>query len=89
MVAAGPFTAADNLAYEPLEELLSVAKARRPDVLLLLGPFVDREHPHVRQGTVDAHVEDVYTEQIQRKVRLLWLTRWKSRYLKYATFTLT
>lgn len=68
MVAAGPFTAADNLAYEPLEELLAVARARRPGVLLLLGPFVDREHPHVRQGTVDAHVEDVYAEQVQKKV---------------------
>ena len=46
-VAAGPFTCAEDCAFAPLEALLAWAAAAQPDVLLLLGPFVDAEHPAV------------------------------------------
>lgn len=45
MVAAGPFTTSDSLEYEPLEDLLRVVVARKPDVCVLAGPFVDANHP--------------------------------------------
>jgi hypothetical protein len=47
-VAAGPFTTTDDLSYEPLSALLAALGSCPPDVLLLLGPFVDAEHPEVR-----------------------------------------
>lgn len=46
-VAAGPFTTTDSLVYEPLNDLLGVVRATRPDVVVLVGPFVDAEHPQV------------------------------------------
>ncbi len=36
VVACGPFSVRDDLAYEPLEELLDYAKDTNPDVLLLV-----------------------------------------------------
>ena len=46
-LAAGPFMTTDSLVYEPLNDLLGVVKAARPDVVVLVGPFVDAEHPKV------------------------------------------
>ena len=50
VVACGPFTTADNLEYEPLEELLGNVASEKPDVLILVGPFVDASHPLLQEG---------------------------------------
>lgn len=56
-VAAGPFTDAKNNAYEPLQEFLAEAtqaeRGRMPDVIVLMGPFVDVDHPQVKTGAVE------------------------------------
>ncbi|CAM9929011.1 unnamed protein product, partial [Discosporangium mesarthrocarpum] len=57
LVAAGPFSTSDNLAYEPLNDILGAVTARCPDVVFLVGPFVDAMHPKVAVG--DASVECV------------------------------
>jgi DNA polymerase alpha subunit B len=44
-VASGPFTTTDSLEYEPLDDLMSVIATKRPDVVVLAGPFVDANHP--------------------------------------------
>ncbi len=41
MMAAGPFTTTDNLEYEPLRDFLGIALTKRPDLIILTGPFVD------------------------------------------------
>lgn len=48
--AAGPFTTTESLVYEPLNDLLGAVRATRPDVVVLVGPFVDAEHPQVCRG---------------------------------------
>ena len=45
LVAAGPYTTTDNLDYQPLEDLMRVIAATKPDVAVLAGPFVDATHP--------------------------------------------
>ena len=40
LVAAGPFTTSNNLDYAPLNDLLSVARKLKPDVLILVSSFV-------------------------------------------------
>lgn len=52
VVAAGPFTTADNLSYEPLEDLLRSILKTKPDVVILIGPFVDISHPLLENGDV-------------------------------------
>lgn len=41
VIAAGPFSAADNLKYAGLEKLLAYCQNNNPDLLILIGPFVD------------------------------------------------
>lgn len=52
-VAAGPFTTSDNLLYEPLNELFRWVFTKQPDVLILVGPFVDISHPIVSSGDIE------------------------------------
>ena len=53
MVAAGPYTADDNLAFEPLHELCEKAESSYADVLIMTGPFLDIEHPLLATGDFD------------------------------------
>jgi DNA polymerase alpha subunit B len=56
--ATGPFTLQDDLDYTPFQELLDevIAAEQAPDVLVLMGPFVDSSHPVVARG--DVRVKD-------------------------------
>lgn len=50
IVASGPYTADDNLDYEPFQALCDQAAETYADVLLLSGPFLDIEHPLIASG---------------------------------------
>lgn len=50
--AAGPFTPADDLGYLPLKDLLMQVMVEMPDVLVLLGPFVDTSQPLLSTGEI-------------------------------------
>ncbi len=73
-VAAGPFTCAEDCAFAPLEALLAWAATAQPDVLLLLGPFVDAEHPAVAGGLLPETFEELFMEQVRCAQRccVLW-----------------
>lgn len=53
MVSSGPYTADGNLAFEPLNTLCETAATSYVDVLILIGPFLDIEHPLVASGDFD------------------------------------
>ncbi|GAB0132607.1 hypothetical protein EsDP_00001037 [Epichloe bromicola] len=53
LYAAGPYTADDNLDYEPLHALCSQAADTYADALVLTGPFIDIDHPHIAAGDFD------------------------------------
>jgi len=57
-VAAGPFTTSDSLEYAPLTDLLAAVAKHKPDVVILLGPFVDADHPRARRAALDADGDD-------------------------------
>lgn len=50
VTAAGPFTTADNLDYQPLVDLIAGLVQQQPDVVILTGPFVDMTHATVASG---------------------------------------
>ncbi|XAR64436.1 DNA-directed DNA polymerase [Bertholletia excelsa] len=64
IIAAGPFTTTDNLFFEPLAELLAYARRKQPQLLLLLGPFIDSEHPEIKKGTVNRTFEEIFHIEI-------------------------
>ncbi|XP_065661952.1 DNA polymerase alpha subunit B isoform X2 [Hydra vulgaris] len=61
-VACGPFSTCDEttLSYNPLEDLLSVVLKEAPDILLMLGPFVDVKQPLIERGDIDQTFEELF-----------------------------
>ncbi|KAI1007981.1 hypothetical protein K3495_g263 [Podosphaera aphanis] len=53
LVAAGPYTADDNLHFEPLHALCNHAADSYADALVLIGPFLDIDHPLIATGDFD------------------------------------
>ena len=53
LIASGPFTADDNLSFEPLQTLCGKAETTSADVLILIGPLLDIEHPLLASGDFD------------------------------------
>lgn len=50
ITSSGPYTSDTNLAFEPLQALCDRATSTRADALILLGPFLDVEHPLIASG---------------------------------------
>lgn len=64
VVATGPFCSKENASYEPLQALLDQCRQNAPDVLVLLGPFVDVNHPQVQDGTLPETFADLFRSQV-------------------------
>ncbi|KAI9371827.1 DNA polymerase alpha subunit B N-terminal-domain-containing protein [Aspergillus egyptiacus] len=58
MIASGPYTADDNLEFEPLREICQKAAESYADGLILMGPFLDTEHPLLASGDFDLPESD-------------------------------
>ncbi|KAF6156904.1 hypothetical protein GIB67_000444 [Kingdonia uniflora] len=69
IVAAGPFTTTDNLLFQPLIELLAYASRKQPQLVMLLGPFVDSEHPDIKRGAIDRSFDDIFHVEILRRLQ--------------------
>ena len=67
IVASGPYTSSMNLKYEPLDELAGVVARERPDVLILLGPFVDAEHKLVDED-LSVPYDKLFEERVLKRV---------------------
>ncbi|KAL4003344.1 DNA polymerase alpha/epsilon subunit B family protein [Acanthocheilonema viteae] len=46
--ACGPFSSSKTLSYEQLCDLVELVRKERPNVLILIGPFIDRMSPVVK-----------------------------------------
>ena len=53
LVAAGPFCVVDNLEFDPLEDFGDVVIEKKPDVVLLIGPFVDTSNTKIQLGDIN------------------------------------
>lgn len=52
-IASGPYTTDQNLDFVPLQTLLDNAANACADSIILVGPFLDAEHPLIRTGDFD------------------------------------
>ncbi|KAF9090803.1 DNA-directed DNA polymerase alpha subunit pol12 [Mortierella sp. AD031] len=64
IAAAGPYTLSDNLLFEPFKALMDHVNTERPDVLLLMGPFISSQHPSIISGDVDMTPEAYFAKHI-------------------------
>ncbi|KIW03741.1 uncharacterized protein PV09_05048 [Verruconis gallopava] len=53
LIASGPYTTEDTLDFSPFQALCDKAEELKVDSLILCGPFLDLEHPLVRDGDFD------------------------------------
>lgn len=52
VVASGPYTLQNNLTFEPLKDLLKYVCEYKPHVLILIGPFLERNHESILNGSL-------------------------------------
>ncbi|KAG5338866.1 hypothetical protein C0989_005806 [Termitomyces sp. Mn162] len=52
-IACGPYTPDADLSYKPWRALVKTLKASKPSVVLLMGPFIDVQHPKIKTGETD------------------------------------
>ncbi|KAM9377081.1 DNA polymerase alpha subunit B [Pholidichthys leucotaenia] len=65
LVACGPYTPSDSLTFDPLLDLISVIVRDRPDVCLLVGPFVDSKHEQIEKAQVTETFETIFSRCIE------------------------
>ncbi|BEI86263.1 hypothetical protein CcaverHIS002_0605500 [Cutaneotrichosporon cavernicola] len=70
-VVAGPYSVDSDLLYEPLDALIDVACYERPDVLVMLGPFVDAAHPLIQAGQLSVSPVELFREQVAARLARL------------------
>lgn len=68
MSAAGPLSTTDDLSYAPLTALLAKAVEVRPDALVLIGPFVDEQHPALSNAEVPCSYQELFERQVLAKL---------------------
>lgn len=69
IIASGPYTTTDNLFFEPLSDLLAYAQRKQPQLLILLGPFIDSEHPEIKKGALNRTYDDLFRLEILRRLQ--------------------
>ncbi|CAM8912938.1 unnamed protein product [Rhodiola kirilowii] len=69
IIAAGPFTTIDNLFFEPLSDLLAYARRKSLQLLVLMGPFIDSEHPEIRKSAVHKTFDEIFQHEILKRLQ--------------------
>ncbi|KAF5275015.1 hypothetical protein FQA39_LY06952 [Lamprigera yunnana] len=62
MVAAGPFTLANDISYQPLQDLIKTVAISKPHVLILIGPFLDASQDNI----CDITITDLYSDFFEK-----------------------
>ena len=70
-VASGPYTAPDDLEFAPWHAFMDHVEHARPDVVVLLGPFLSEAHPRLVQGDVDEMPTDIFRRHIAHRLAQL------------------
>mmetsp|Transcript_8921 Transcript_8921/g.32923 ORF Transcript_8921/g.32923 Transcript_8921/m.32923 type:complete len:654 (-) Transcript_8921:36-1997(-) len=69
MIACGPFTPSTNISYEPFADLLQVVRRNEPDLLILLGPFVDSTQKLIGSPELDETYDNLFERTIVRPLQ--------------------
>ncbi|XP_011696831.1 PREDICTED: DNA polymerase alpha subunit B isoform X2 [Wasmannia auropunctata] len=66
-VAAGPFNPSNSTLYEPLWDLMERAASDEPQLLILVGPFLEYTHPQIQDSLI-SHTHQELFERILTKI---------------------
>lgn len=67
IVACGPFTLKNSLAYHnsPLKDLVNAIRQNQPDIVILCGPFISEDNDLVKNNQCDKPFEDYFHRILQ------------------------
>ncbi|KAL4238917.1 DNA polymerase alpha subunit B [Mactra antiquata] len=65
LVAAGPYSTSDSLSYEPLTDLMEQVQKMRPDVCILMGPFVDCKNTEIENGKLTETYDTMFEVKLK------------------------
>ncbi|KAM5535085.1 hypothetical protein V8D89_011313 [Ganoderma adspersum] len=68
-IACGPFTSDGDLQFRHFQSLMTKFKTAKPDVVLLIGPFIDASHPLIKIGDVDSTPEEMFRAVFWSRLR--------------------
>ncbi|KAI9229590.1 MAG: DNA polymerase alpha/epsilon subunit B-domain-containing protein [Piptocephalis tieghemiana] len=68
--ATGPYTLDDSLSYQVLDSILQEALKMRPHLLILMGPFVDVNHPLIQSAQVQILPEQLWASEVIRRLEM-------------------
>ena len=74
MVACGPFTMdsdGDKLDFEAFEKLLNLVYDQRPNLLILMGPFIDAEHSAIRKGRLNTPPTEIFQRDFLGRIKMV------------------
>ncbi|KAJ8942329.1 hypothetical protein NQ318_005321 [Aromia moschata] len=71
VVACGPYTLENNLSYEPLQDLIKYVTEYKPHVLLLVGPFIERSHMSIHDGSLMQTFDSFFESLIENIMNAL------------------
>ncbi|XP_072929988.1 DNA polymerase alpha subunit B isoform X2 [Epargyreus clarus] len=64
VVVSGPYTTSDNLAYEPLADLITYIDTNKPHIVIMTGPFMDCEHAKIKDNSMAETFESFFNKLI-------------------------
>lgn len=70
-VAVGPFTPSDNLNYQPLWDLMNRVVEEEPNILILIGPFIEYTHPEIKKCTLKETYQDFFDAILMKILQYL------------------
>jgi len=62
VIACGPFTGRESVQFEgsTMHDLAKTVNVRRPNVVVLMGPFTDSENPLIKKGEIDVSWNELF-----------------------------
>ncbi|XP_048732444.1 DNA polymerase alpha subunit B-like [Ostrea edulis] len=64
LIAAGPFSTSDNLSFEPLSDLVKFIRKDKPDIVILIGPFVDVKNDLIESGKCTSSFDEIFRTKL-------------------------
>lgn len=76
LFASGPYTADDNLDFEPFQAVCQKAADNSVDALILTGPFLDIEHPLLAAGdfNIPDTIKNIDLDSTMSTLFRLWIS---------------
>jgi DNA polymerase alpha subunit B len=71
LIASGPYTLDGDFSFQPFSDFLEMCLDERPDVVLLMGPFIPSNHSLITSGRLEMTPMELFEKQIMSNVEAL------------------